>query len=76
MKSVRRVGGGSRRCFYTSPCPPAVLQSGGAAMWRCPLAELQSGGAAVWRCWRVAAARTVPATAAVPGCHAGTFVAS
>ena len=29
------VGRGSRRRFYTSPCPPAVLQSGGAAVWRC-----------------------------------------
>jgi len=65
MTIVQRVGRGSRRRFYTSPVPPAVLQSGGAAVWRCPPAGLQRGGAAVWRCCRAAAARTVPAAAAV-----------
>ena len=33
--------------------------------WRCPPAVLQSGAAAVWRCCRAAAARTVPAATAV-----------
>jgi len=66
MKIDRRVGRGSRRWLYTSPCPSAVLQSGCAAEWRSPPAALQSGGDAVWWCWRAAAARTVPAATAVP----------
>ena len=65
MMIEKRVGRGSRRRLYTSLYTPAVLQSVCTAVWRCPAAVLQSGGAAVWRCCRAAAARIVPAAAAV-----------
>jgi len=35
MTIDKRVERGSRRWFYIYPDPPAVLQSGGAAVWRC-----------------------------------------